>query len=93
MVTPPADTQPVTVQLTTPGTGARSADAGVAAVVHPVMTALARRVPLTLLLDLAEPTGPDSRAVLATETADLSWLRGLAFPAPSRAPAGVPVTG
>jgi hypothetical protein len=48
--------------------------------VHPVMAALADRVPLTLLMDLADPAGPDSRAVLATETADLSWLGDLAYP-------------
>lgn len=41
------------------------------------MTALARRVPLTLLLDLAAPTGPDSARIHARETADLSWLAGL----------------
>lgn len=50
------------------------------------MSALARRVPLTLLMDLADPVGPDSRQVLATETADLSWLRDLAFPPASEAP-------
>jgi hypothetical protein len=49
------------------------------------MAALAARVPLTLLADLADPTGPDSRRILATETADLSWLSDLAYPA-----AGVP---
>jgi hypothetical protein len=53
--------------------------------VHPVMAALSRGIPITLLLDLAEPAGPDSRAVLSTEVADLSWLRDLAFP-PSVAP-------
>ena len=51
---------------------------------HPVMAALAARVPLTLLLDLADPAGPDSRHVLATEVADLSWLGELAYP--SRSP-------
>ena len=44
------------------------------------MTALARRVPLTLLMDLADPAGPDSRDIGATEVADLTWLRDLAFP-------------
>jgi hypothetical protein len=48
--------------------------------VHPVMAALAARVPVTLLMDLADPAGPDSRAVIATETADLSWLGDLAYP-------------
>jgi hypothetical protein len=41
------------------------------------MTALARRVPLTLLLDLVSPTGPESARIYARETADLSWLAGL----------------
>jgi hypothetical protein len=44
---------------------------------HPVMVALARRVPLTLLLDLASPAGPGSARIHARETADLSWLAGL----------------
>lgn len=44
------------------------------------MAALAARVPVTLLMDLADPAGPDSRAVIATETADLSWLGDLAYP-------------
>jgi len=47
---------------------------------HPVMAALAAGVPLTLLLDLADPSGPDSRTIVATEVADLSWLRDLAYP-------------
>jgi hypothetical protein len=42
------------------------------------MTALARHVPLTLLLDLASPAGPESARIHARETADLSWLTGLA---------------
>ena len=45
-----------------------------------VMTALARGIPLTLLVDLADPAGPDSRHVLSTEVADLDWLRDLAYP-------------
>lgn len=48
---------------------------------HPLMSALAGHVPMTLLMDLADPAGPDSRRILATEIADLSWLRDLAFPA------------
>jgi hypothetical protein len=44
------------------------------------MAALAAGVPLTLLLDLADPSGPDSRTIVATEVADLSWLRDLAYP-------------
>jgi hypothetical protein len=41
------------------------------------MVALASRVPLTLLLDLASPAGPESARIHARETADLSWLAGL----------------
>lgn len=59
---------------------------------HPVMTALAAGVPLSLLADLAAPAGPDSRRIYDTETADLSWLRDLAFPA-STLPAGLHATG
>lgn len=55
---------------------------------HPVMAALAARVPLTLLADLADPAGPDSRRILASEVADLSWLRDLAYPT---GPAGLTV--
>ena len=44
---------------------------------HPVMVALASRVPLTLLLDLASPDGPESARIHARETAALSWLDGL----------------
>ncbi len=51
---------------------------------HPVMTALAAGVPLSLLADLANPAGPDSRRIYDTETADLSWLQDLVFPATSR---------
>ena len=61
---------------------------GVMSTVHPVMAALAQGVPLTLLMDLADPSGPDSRTVLATEVADLGWLRDLAFPEPGPAPTG-----
>ena len=43
------------------------------------MTALARRMPLTLLLDLYDEEGPDSRAILSRELGDLSWLRDLAY--------------
>ena len=58
----------------------------------PVMTALATGIPLTLLADLADPAGPDSRHIYDTETADLSWLRELAFPTTPR-PAGRHATG
>lgn len=59
---------------------------GVIATAHPVMTALSRGVPITLLLDLADPDGPDSREVLSTEVADLSWLRDLAFASTASSP-------
>jgi len=62
----------------------------VTATVHPVMAALAARVPLTLLMDLADPAGPDSRTVLSSEVAELGWLRDLAYPA---AGAEAPRTG
>ena len=35
---------------------------------------LAAGVPLTLLLDLAEPTGPHSAERFSAEQADLSWV-------------------
>ena len=54
--------------------------AGASPSAHPVMAALARGIPVTLLMDLLDPSGPDSRSVLATETADLGWLRDLAYP-------------
>ena len=57
--------------------------AGASPAAHPVMTALARGIPVTLLMDLLDASGPDSRSVLATETADLGWLRDLAYPAGS----------
>lgn len=42
----------------------------------PVMSMLARRVPLTLLLDLADPAGPDSQAINSVERppGDVIWL-------------------
>ncbi len=36
---------------------------------------LSAGVPLTLLLDLADPAGPDSAGHFDNEPADLSWLR------------------
>jgi hypothetical protein len=40
----------------------------------PVMDLLARHVPLSLLVDIATPTGPDSRRILLQEgTADDPW--------------------
>ena len=40
-----------------------------------VMTLLAEHVPLSLLLDLAPPGGPDSAAIMRAEPADTSWVR------------------
>ena len=42
----------------------------------PVLTILAHGIPLSLLLDLAEPTGPDSVAINAVERppGDPIWL-------------------
>jgi hypothetical protein len=40
-----------------------------------VMALLAKKVPLTLLLDLVDAERLPSRAILRRETADLSWLR------------------
>ena len=36
---------------------------------------LEAHVPLSLLLDLADPAGPDSAGHFVHEPADLSWLR------------------
>jgi hypothetical protein len=58
--------------------------AGASSAAHPVMTALARGIPVTLLMDLLDPAGPDSRTVLAIETADLGWFRDLAYPSAGR---------
>jgi hypothetical protein len=41
------------------------------------MTALARRLPLCLLVDLADDHGPDSARIYSREVVDLSWLTGL----------------
>ena len=39
-----------------------------------VTAMLEARVPLTLLIDLAEPAGPRSHDLYATEQADTDWL-------------------
>jgi hypothetical protein len=44
---------------------------------HPVMVALANGCPLTLLIDLTDSRGPDSKRIMSREHADMSWLRGL----------------
>ena len=44
-------------------------DDGVNHAMHPVMTVLASGVPLTLLLDLLRPGGPDSQLIYQTESA------------------------
>lgn len=48
----------------------------------PVMVALARKVPITLLCDLLDPSGPRSREIHAAEREeDEGWWLELAFPA------------
>ncbi len=39
------------------------------------MELLAAGIPLTLLLDLADANGPQSRGILEEEPGDASWLR------------------
>jgi len=39
-----------------------------------VMHALSEHVPLTLLLDLSSPVGPESQEISRTEGGDASWL-------------------
>jgi hypothetical protein len=46
------------------------------------MAALAAGCPLTLLIDLTDSCGPDSKHILAREHADMSWLLGLRRTAP-----------
>jgi len=51
------------------------------------MALLHARVPITLLADLLDPTGPDSRLILAAESAVTDVLtaqRDLPTPAPQR---------
>lgn len=45
------------------------------ALVERTRALLQAHVPLSLLLDLADPTGPDSAGHFVDEPADLSWLR------------------
>jgi hypothetical protein len=40
-----------------------------------VMELLENKVPLTLLLDLADPGRMPSRAIMRREAGDMSWLR------------------
>lgn len=40
----------------------------------PVMTWLAHGLPISLLLDLAEPEGPNSPEIARLERADTSWV-------------------
>jgi hypothetical protein len=54
---------------------------------HPVMAALAAGIPLTLLADLADERGPDSRHIHRREQADLSWLQGISDQSTSAASA------
>lgn len=41
----------------------------------PVMDLLELHVPLSLLLDLADPHGPASSEIFLTEAGDTSWVR------------------
>ena len=41
-----------------------------------MMTALGRRIPLTLLCDLVDPAGPHSQQIYGIERAD-AWARAL----------------
>ena len=50
---------------------------------HPVMAALAAGCSLTLLIDLTESRGPDSKRIMAHEHADMSWLQGLTADLPT----------
>ena len=36
---------------------------------------LEHRLPLSLLLDLLDPAGPDSRRIMRDEPADVQWVR------------------
>jgi hypothetical protein len=57
---------------------------GAVVIEHPVMDWLAARVPLSLLMDLADPSAPDSREILVAEAGN--WD----FPQQRQAEAGVP---
>jgi len=39
---------------------------------------LRRHMPLTLLIDLLDPAGPDSMTIFTDEPADLGWLTAAA---------------
>ena len=51
------------------------ADALARALVRRTEALLKAHIPLSLLLDLAEPTGPRSAAVYAAEPGDAGWLQ------------------
>lgn len=58
-----------------PTTQRRAAD--LSALVARTQALLDGRVPLSLLLDLADPRGPRSAALYQDEVADCGWLRAL----------------
>lgn len=63
-----------TRQLQDDGEHPRAHDASAAAPVEHVMDLLEERVPLSLLMDLVAPSGPDSQDILETEGApDEAW--------------------
>jgi hypothetical protein len=58
-----------------PATSRRTAD--LPGLVARTQALLDGRVPLSLLLDLADPQGPRSAALYQDEAADCSWLRSV----------------
>ena len=64
---------PLRLALEVPGPR-RSAD--VAVLVRRTSALIAAGVPLTLLLDLGEPTGPHSAERFVDEPADVGWVPG-----------------
>jgi hypothetical protein len=51
--------------------------------VHPVMRLLAQRLPLTLLLDLRRPEGPDSQVLFLIEEPHQAQPQVPSVPAPA----------
>jgi hypothetical protein len=55
---------------------------------HPVMAMLAQRLPLTLLLDLRRPEGPDSQVLFLIEEPHGAAADRKPTPEPEHAPVG-----
>lgn len=68
-------TTPTLSPAVLPATQRRAAD--VSALVARTQALLDGRVPLSLLLDLADPQGPRSAALYQDEAADCGWVRAL----------------